>query len=279
MHEYDYKGNTYYKGMKDGFDVCASIFGVRIGNQSIPKWHLGDNYKILSRTTTKEAIERLSDEFCLPMGLANVTRVDVGFQLPLKHPLGEYLCMFGATASQMAKKTYKGSVYYQNYYRELCFYDKPKEQQAHHECQNYSGYNIMRYELRLKSQITRQLKVKELTASALYDSEVWRKFVTLWYNEYMRVEKLNPDQSFDTDIASIKDLQRVGVRMFILKSGGVEACLKSLKNLNNLGCIQETPYKRLRAYIRRVAKEQPKEVPELITELNTKIKNIWRHQR
>ena len=75
----------YVTGYLDSLKVRISDNNVKIFNSSICKYHLGDNFKTLSKGDTKRAIEKISESLHLPFHLANVTKIDIAQNLIMKY--------------------------------------------------------------------------------------------------------------------------------------------------------------------------------------------------
>jgi len=68
------------------FKVTVSSRGVNIKDGSLCKFHLGDNFKTLSRSETQKAIEQLSDTLHLPIEKACVSRIDIAQNFIVQNP-------------------------------------------------------------------------------------------------------------------------------------------------------------------------------------------------
>src|SRR5271157_4804561 len=120
-------GETTLKGQLGSLRVKITGQGISV-NGSLPRFFYGNNAMSLKRDTTKQAIEKMSDELHLPMNQAKVSRLDIAENIMIEKPVIAYLPQF-VSAPYLNKDSYCNGegVLFKNRQKALAFYDKPKE--------------------------------------------------------------------------------------------------------------------------------------------------------
>ena len=157
---HDYRGEQIVTGTLHGLKVSVSSYQLRVGNGSLCKYLLGDNFQSMGRGDVQQAVEKLSDELHLPMGRAIVTRLDVAENIITRHPTPVYLNHLGVL-TYANRLLQPDSLYYTKRDETLCFYDKLREQRAKGEPipDLYTGQNVLRYEQRYMRRLGATFKV------------------------------------------------------------------------------------------------------------------------
>ena len=182
----------YVTGYLDSLKVSISDSRVKIYDCSLCKYYLGDNFKTLTRGDTKLAIDKISDSLHLPFHLANVTRIDFANNLIMQYDEKIYYPYLGE-ALYYSRLEQNNGLYYNNQLRQLVFYGKEHEQRIKRQPipELYKGRNVLRYEMRFKKQLRKQLNRTEITAGLLYDEVFYGDLVARWKNEYLAIQKIN----------------------------------------------------------------------------------------
>lgn len=153
-----------YKNLK----VYVEPTFVRIEG-SFPKYYYGTNLKPLSYIELGLAIDKLSAVFGLPLKQAVISRIDIAIDVEVVNPPSYYFSSLGNLA-KFDRIERKGSLYYEQGWCKLCFYDKIAEAQKHNDChltEELLNKNILRCEIRymrgwLKHYFDRIIKVGEV---------------------------------------------------------------------------------------------------------------------
>ena len=174
--------HVFYNG--GGIVVEGSIGGFLFPNNSrIPK-----------RQDVGTAIEQLSDLLHLPMTNAQVVRLDCGYHWNMERPANHYFPLLcEATYFERLNQTATTLKYAKGGKKEtnvLIFYDKAKE------CKDKGkplldgfGENVLRYECRWMSRVSRQFGVGQLLASTLIDKNFYYSMVRKWGDFYESINK------------------------------------------------------------------------------------------
>ena len=235
---HDYSGFTFVSGSLNGLKVTANACHVNVGGGSLCKFLLGDNYSTMGRRDTQRAIEKLSDSLHLPMGEANVTRMDVAQNFILRYPVPVYLNRLGVLRYADRLEESNG-LYYTLGGGRLCFYDKNREQKGKNGAipDLYTGQNVLRYERRYTRRIAAKFKAVEVTGAMLYDEAFYIQVLNAWKADYQAIQKIN---DIDTTLnfqmmKTVRQFHRAGVLSLIEKAGGQTQMLNRIKEAQQRG--------------------------------------------
>lgn len=276
-----YQTGPSVSGYIDNLKVTVNERGIRVGNGSLCKYYLGDNFQTIGRQDTQKAIQKISDTLHLPFDRAHVTRLDIAQNLILKHPLPVYFNHLG-TAQYYTRFEQPDSVYYSNSKRKLVFYNKVKEITAKREPvpELYRGRNALRFEMRLEKRLREQFKRKEVTANLLFDEKFYIKLIDWWFDEYQNIQKIN---AMETDLSNVKtkrDLYNIGLLALVQKEGGPMAIKKKIDEMYQTGQISRKQVYDLKQAVKdALSNETSQKQSEAIKELDKKIKQAVRFYR
>ena len=269
-------GSEYVSGYLGDLKMTARPHSVRVSRGSLCKWHFGDNYQTLDRRGAQEAIEHLSDILHLPMAEADVTRLDFGSNLIMKHPVSAYLEYLG-TLRYFDRGGTVNSLYYYGNGKELNFYDKNRERQEAGAPipALYIGRDVLRYEIRYTKRLPRQLKRPHVTAADLYDRTFFDEMLHRWRDTYKAIQKINditPDFSM---ITKKSELNRLGVLALVEKYGGQQKFIGHIKTACTTGVLTKKQAHDLRDAVNDACSLRPgmTSTSELIAELDKKIRD------
>lgn len=269
-------GSEYVSGYLGDLKITARPNSVRVSRGSLCKWHFGDNYQTLDRRGAQVAIEHLSDILHLPMAEADVTRLDFGTNLIMKHPVSAYLGHLGALRYYKRNEASDG-LYYLGYGKGLSFYDKNRERASAGEPIPglYAGRDVLRYEMRYTEQIPKQLKRPYVTAADLYDRTFFDGMLHRWRDIYKAIQKINditPDFSM---ITKKSELNRLGVLALVEKYGGQQKFIGHIKTACATGVLTKKQAHDLRDAVNDACSLRPgtTSTSEFIAELDKKIRD------
>ena len=263
-------------GRLDNLSVSITPYQVRVKDGSLCKWMMGDNYQAMSRVDIMRAVERLSDELHLPMDRAVVTRLDVGFSIPVEQPPANYLNHLGLLNYAHRIKQPHSLYYYRHSQSErLCFYDKNIEQRDHCEPipERYRNSNVLRYEQRYMARLPRLLGVETVTASMLHDECFYNMLLGRWGDTYREIRKINDKNINFQAMKTKRDLQRIGVLALIEQWGGELAVIEQINEAQKNGTLTKKQAFDLRQSVKDTCKvrENLTAPNEAISELDRQI--------
>ena len=273
-------GEVSYWGKLKNLKVMVNCNGLYV-NGSLPKYLFGNNLETFSRSATEEVIEALSDRLSLPMKEARVSRLDVAKSFIMKQPVIEYLTQF--TEASHYKKweiANRETLLYKNSMRELTLYDKTAEVKR---CRGsipevYKHRNVLRYEMRLKSRVAKQLGQERILASLLSDESFYMAIVDKWQKEYFSIHILRKPIG-TLDMTTTKALER-SLALIGLQCLGETPVLDMIRAATENGELSKMQCHRHRKRARELA-EAPRptdETSEAILELDSKVRHAARTQ-
>ena len=281
--EHTYPNNGWaITGHKGGLKITITERQIKVGDGSLCKWYMGDNYQRMTRKDARLAIERLSDELHLPMDRAGVFRLDIGMVLILQHPVEVYLNHLGAK-TYAARLAQPSSLYYQNRSKKLLFYDKNKEQRKKGEPipKLYVGRNVCRYELALTERVAAQLNTTKVTGAMLYDEAFYMGLLDRYREEYEAIQKIGDIELNFAEMGTLKELKDMGLLALVERAGGQHEILKQIEEAARCGKLSRKQAYDIRSAIRVACSRNVDIVVEneAVKELDKKIKEGIRFYR
>ena len=273
-------GQIYASGYLKNYKVNISGQGVSLKG-SLAKYFLPDNFHTLSRSDSARAFEMMSDELCLPIQKANVSRIDFSQNLLMDFEPQAYYNFLGE-CQYYHRQPQSKSLYYTNGLRQKLFYNKIAEGKAKGLSlpDVWNGQNVLRYEMRFTSRLPKQFNKAEITASSLSDEQFYMTVFDKWLAEYEAINKLHSINFNLSDMNSPKDFWKQ-INLMAVNVIGQDKIMQEIENLRHQKAFNKPEYySRLKKEIRELCK-----IPEmtassdLVAELDKKIKSSKRYYR
>ena len=273
-------GNVVMYGYKKGLKVSFHPSGISVIG-SLPKFLYDDNIHPLTRGTTGEAIEAISECLGFDIGNALVTGLEFGMNFPVSSPVSDYLLRLGELDRMLRYKFSSSTLYYKPKGRKqpkvLCFYDKVADAKAKGMSipVGLEDANILKYELRLKGRLSYQLRVDNITASTLSDRAFYKMLIGLYQSYYRAIYK---QKQMIYDMSNIKtpnDALKYRLGRFLNEGeqGGIEEFINELKE--NETFVDRKYYTIVRAKLKEAADMAGAGLEdELIKELDNDVMNL-----
>lgn len=248
---------------------------------SLPKYLYGDNIHVLDRRATTQAIEKISDNLHLDVSSAKVTGLEFGANFVLSKPVEEYLTRLGNMPRLERYGFNPSAIYYKGRGKKqqkvVAFYDKIAEaKEKNNEIPvGLDKENILRYELRLRNHLARQMQEQQVTASTLTNLNFYRGLLDRYQRYYFSIIKRRKSKSNVMEkIKYVKDARDVLMSKLLNKAGEgvVEDFIRDLKEAS----VFKDPkyYSRLKKELQGIAtKSDFTEDDDLIKELDDEVKN------
>lgn len=274
-------GEVCIFGNLEGLKVCIYAGGISIIG-SLPKYIYPNNIYLLNRSTTAQAIEKLSDALHLPLNDARVTGLEFGNAFMMRQPVESYLSKLGEMPGLQRYHFDVGSLYYKPRGKQqpkiFAFYDKIADARVKGMVlpEGFKGANLLKYEMRLNGRLHKQLGEPEVKASTLTERAFYAKLVTMYQESYFSIHKSNqvkPDSM--SQIKTVSDAYNVLVARLISQSDKTQITgfLDELK-ANNVFADRKS-YTRLKNKIEEVSTKAGITMSdELIKELDDEVKNV-----
>lgn len=279
-------GEVWTVGNLNNLRATVSMRGVSIKG-SLAKYHFPNNTFTLNRHQVKEAVEALSDELCLPMNQARITRIDISTNFIMTHPTPLYFDVLGGCRYYERVLTTKNTLYYQmkgmDCKRTMCFYDKAREVKHSGEVmpEVFVGSNLLRYEARWNKRLPQQFKEPQIIGESLYDERFYLKAVKMWGANYFSIDKKKKIKLDAMNaIRTVKDASDYlcAIALGRLPPEELQYLLDELK----ANKVFQDPkyYTRLKKRIKEIStNEKLMEADELVKELDAEVKEVLAYIR
>lgn len=262
-----------------GFKVSVTEKRVTISEHSLSKWYLGDNFQTLTRGDTQRAIEKLSDELCLPIHKADLTRIDLAQNFIMTYEVPVYFSHLGLL-QYYNRFEQAHSLYYLNQKRQLVFYNKVREyiDKGLQVPVLFRDKNTLRFEMRFKNRLSEQFNLPEVKAFHLFNETFYMKIIDRWYQEYKNINKTRDAIKFDyAMIKTKKQYQLQAILFYVLQKGGEVEALKEITEAKKRGELSKKQAYDLKEQIKEACKcELITSKSDIISELDRKIKESVR---
>ncbi len=205
---------------------CLKVYG------SLSKLYFGSNTKSLLWYQVKPAIQKLEEVVGVNLKSAKITRLDIESTFLLPNTVKSYFSILGDNRFFKSRFQDKTTLYYKNYSRTLCFYDKSKKSRADKEDFFTESDHAMRVEFRMFSAYLK-LFAKKVDRNAmliqdLFDQEIQRDLLNLWLQHYNDITKTTSLKLDMTEVSGVKDFKEVLQAAGIEKLGGVNQVISMI---------------------------------------------------
>lgn len=268
-------------GKLGDYTVCCFQTGVSLKG-SLAKYYLPSNVYTLTRQTAKEALEKMSDETHLNIATAKVTRLDVSTVIPTKRPPTDYYPSLGNKPHYRRLQAHADTLYYNQSFRQLIFYDKTKEAAAKAALipPTLNGCNLLRYEMRHTKNIQRLLKLPDpITGATLTDSGFYYSIIQRWKREFDTIKKINTISTMTDSIKTPKKAQKA-LFAILLQQGGQNYIDEFLADLKAKNAFSDPKYySRLKADLYKIWQAPNEAKSDMIRELEKAIADVANYAR
>jgi hypothetical protein len=263
-------GKCRITGNFNNYRIILSESSVFISGSLAKFYFNGENQSVLTRIATKDAIQMLQDSLNIPLDKAEIKRIDLGFNFPVKHTESSYYSFLG-DANYYDRLEQNNGVYYRNHQKQMAFYGKISEQKK--LLPIYEGRHMLRYELRFLNRLNKQLQESKINTKLLIDENFYMKLIERWKQEYFKIyrhkllifkpEIMNSSKEFE------KQLMALGLQML----GGEQKAFEMIKQAKRLNFFDNKMQEfRLKQKIKNIcSSEICAESHDLIMELDKKV--------
>lgn len=271
--------STY--GNLENLKVAIYVGGLSVVG-SLPKYlYGGSNVYPLDRHSTAKAIEKIEDSLKLKINGAAVTEVEFGTNFIMKHKVSDYIARLGEMPRLTRCLITESSLQYRGKGRQqpktFVFYNKIADaiSKGMQYPTDLEEVNLLRYEMRLKNRLPKQLGVPVVTASTLIELPFYKIMIKRYQDSYFSISKLNQvKNNIMNNIKTVKDAYDVLTARLISQEDPnfINNYIAELKGAN----VFKDPkyYTRLKRTLKAItAKANFTESDELIRELDDDIKN------
>lgn len=267
----------FISGYINNFKVSINPFRVKIHGASLACYINGDNQQGMSLKQTRTAIQLLSDQLHLDIGKAKVTRLDLGRNIITKFTPEIYIPYLGESNGYKRLEAGDG-LYYKNTLRTLVFYNKIQEQKARRNeiAEPFTGRNLLRYELRLTTNLERELNRPRIDGNLLCDEDFYIQLGKMWRDQYLKITKRSSQTATIPPTGSTLELTKMLAAIAVQRLGdeNLLRMISEWQQKNELSKKQASDHRKL---IRDIVKKEMKvQGNEFIEELDKKVKQSVR---
>jgi hypothetical protein len=273
-------GQVYMSGYLNNYKVNLSEQGISLRG-SLAKYFLPDNFHTLTRSDTNRAFEKMSDELYLPINKSKVNRIDFAQNLLMDYEPEAYYNFLGE-CQHYRRQPQSKSLYYSNTLRQIVFYNKVAEGKTKGLSLPpvWDGQNVLRYEMRFTSRLSKQFNQAEIAASSLSDEKFYMIIFNKWLAEYQAINKLNSMESNLSGVHSPKDYFK-HLYLTAIRIKGQDKVMQDIESLRHQKAFNKPEYySRLKKEIKELCKTpEMTSKSDLIAELDKKILTSIKHYR
>lgn len=275
---YEGKGNTMLTGYCNNMKVALFKNGALSVKGSISRYVLGSNIYTPTREQIMEGVESLSDRLSIDFNSAKVTRLDVSTVIETEHQPQLYYSSLGCKPYFERMTITDNSLIYKTQERQLVFYDKRAEMAINKDpiLEELTDCNLLRYEMRLIKRPYKQLRVKAVIGSDLYDNCFYNRAVRMWSDEFASITKLNKATMKPTGekmtVTDVKNIFLAKTIQACRKQEDIEQFIQECKEQNMFP--DPKYYSRLRSMLYSYLKTPTNEGSGYAEELEQKVREI-----
>lgn len=241
-------------GHYNNFWVTVGYDSVSIAGSIAKYYTKGNNLIEMSLEDLQDAFGNLGKDLGLDLSQALIRRIDIARNFYTRLQPEAYFNILG-DKNYMKREIMSGSLYYKTGAKQICFYNKGKEQKI-----KDPKINILRMELRLTSfsQVRKCLKLDKL--EFLLNSEYYNRLAKLLQTEYDGIHKYTDDVDlWSWSITSLKDfrlyLESHGLRG-LGGANNVSSTIKTLVNPVNQAYVYKLR-SRCRDHVQEIKSKEP----------------------
>ncbi|MCD8292052.1 MAG: hypothetical protein LUC91_11215 [Prevotella sp.] len=251
---------------------------------SLSKYLYKDNFHFLYIKGVEKAIEWLSRQLGVPMRFSHVWSLEFGASFSVTHLPSEYYNGLGQL-SRYNRLQQPNSIRYELNSRKmaLSFYDKVDECKHNGVAipKDAEGKNIIRYEIKYKSGLSKLLKVPGgVYASMLYETPFYRRLLDIWRDMYHNIQKSPIITLEGINFKCVSDLNTAGILALVQLNGGEAPLIDIIKNEQKAGLLTPQQSYKLKQYVHKTIAQGGALTggDEFINELDKKIDALYHIQ-
>jgi len=268
---------TGYLDKKLKLNVTESRLKLPQGN--LKSWFLSNPFYDFKRGSIEEAIRKLEDCLELPIGDAEVTRIDIGPTLSMQHDAKLYFRHLGY-ANKYKRLDMDNGITYKGKRDSIVIYHKQNQlvETGRDIPEDKKGRNHLRAETRVIKNLDDYYS-QNVKASDLYDEEFYIKAIDQWKQSYYQIMKVSDKISSITPTGSSKRLLEnlAGIALSRIDQSKV---LLQIKEWQTMGLISSKQAFDMKQSVLRIQNQNLEDAPsELMIELDKKIELVTQNYK
>lgn len=247
---------------------------------SLPKVLNGNNLIIPSIDEILALLQAITEVFELPIKLARIVGIDIGFDFEMNQPVKIYQDCFLDTPGFFRYK-HNNSIYYKRDNYTLIFYDKTKEVKKNRYDEptsnlpkGFEDKHILRYEIRFHSRVDNLFKFGVVRTLLLHSTTFRKALLEKWKKHYFDINKAK-NLILGDQIKNAPDFKKQIALNGIDKLGGRKRLMAAVKDHRNNGVITPKSYESIQTWLRKISKNDNQFAEtDYIVELNQKVSEV-----
>jgi hypothetical protein len=196
---------------------------------SLTKLHYANNIQQLTYNQLIDLLKSLETLLSFPLDDAIIKRIDIACNVEADEQVSSYLALLFPPKGHKLTHYESETKYFQNGNKTYCIYDKNKE------AKKTAGYlmstgSLIRYELRVKKNVAKELGWQDAKLSNLYDLESYIKLINWFWMAFCKIPFKKELQDAPLDFTNIKRLKNQLIADGIKYNGGEEVLYSAIKS-------------------------------------------------
>lgn len=267
-------GKPTVNGKLNSFNVTITEDKIKIRDASLTKFLFGNSLTTMSRSSIKQAFEKMSDVLHLPVKQAEVLKFHYAKNIMLNNDTSLYLPYLGQIKCYKRLEQPFG-INYKQTNKEFLIYDKIREVKHHREALHpmYKDRFMIRLESRYERQLCKEFNRHSINVSLLYDELFYMQVNDIWYNNYLSIDKIKINKIDMKQITTKRQMALLGVLSLVQREGGKTQALQNLRERYLKKELTKKQHHDLKVMIEQSSQMKLQTVEsDLIIELNQKVK-------
>lgn len=196
---------------------------------SLTKFHCGNNVQNLTYNQLLESLKSLEVLLNLTLDDSIIKRIDIGCNIELTHPVSSYLSLLFPPEGSKLIHYESETKYFEGGSKTYCIYNKTKEAKKNPNKVS-TGEKLLRYELRFKKNVAKELGWSDAKLSNLYSAEHYVKLVNNFWKSFCAISYKKEFSASPLDATKIKQLWDKFIVDGIKCNGGEEVIYSLIKS-------------------------------------------------
>ena len=270
---------TYSRGNLFGIQIYSrSNYLVFEFNPAI--LFFGNNFHTVTYKEFVKIIFDIEDKLGFSIQEATVNKIHIQSTLTVDKKPKTYFSILG-NSFRYVRSLLKSTLYYQTegrkQYKTNLFYDKKTQSRMSHLNGEYLRFESQYYNEFLKY-FARKIDKHRIIIKDLLNPKIYLKFVDLWYEEYLKIDKEN-DKFYNLDLINKPtDIDKILINKGLESLGGITEFEKQLNISKQFSDKKSDFFSKAKSRIRKIAKLPSITLEgKLLSELNSKIEIAYKN--
>lgn len=243
---------------------------------SLCKFIMGNQFDLMLPGDVNCGIAKLSEILGVPMEKAHIRRLDIARNIKTEYK-PELYWPYLSKLGRFARLEQDNGLYFRTVMCELAFYDKIREMKRKKAVipLRFRESRLLRYELRFKKDVAKQLNVASVTGATLMEESFYSRMEEEWEQRYYSIVKVRDGGGVPEDVSNPREFQKFLEYAGIQKLGGETKVRDLIDRGRKQGKWSPVQASRMRQHLKTLAKS-PSLTTEspLMIELDNKVRAV-----